>query len=92
MQKECIYLILIMSRRCLNHPGAFCYVYDEVTFKSQRPNFTPLSKICYELYFGCRVGSQDKSWAPHICCGTCVRLRKGWGNDSRQMPFAVPVV
>jgi hypothetical protein len=25
----------------------------------------------YEFHFGSKVGIQDKSWAPHICCVTC---------------------
>lgn len=38
------------------------------------------------------MSDQDKSWAPHICCVTCVRLLTGWVNSSRHMPFAVPMV
>jgi len=63
-----------MPRKCLNHPDTFCYVCGEMTFQSQRQNFTLLIQKCYELYFGCKVGDQDESWAPHICCVTCVRL------------------
>lgn len=81
-----------MPRKCLNHPDTFCYVCGELTFKLQRRNFTPLIKKCYQLYFGCKVGDQDKSWAPHICCVTCSRLLTGWANGSRHMPFAVPMV
>jgi hypothetical protein len=38
------------------------------------------------------VRHQDKSWAPHICCVTCVRLLLGWAKGSRHMPFAVPMI
>jgi hypothetical protein len=44
------------------------------------------------LYLGCKVGHQDKRWAPHICCLWRVRFLTGWVNGSRQMPFAVPMV
>jgi hypothetical protein len=64
-------------------------VCGELTFKSRRQNFTPLVKKCYQLYFGCKVGDLDKSWAPHICCVPGVTLLTGWVNCSRQMPFAV---
>jgi len=37
-------------------------------------------------------GDQDKSWAPHICCITCVRLLTGWVNGSCQIMFAIPLV
>jgi len=81
-----------MPRKCLNHPDTFCYVCGEMTFQSQRQNFTLLIQKCYELYFGCKVGDQDESWAPHICCVTCVRLLTLCTNGSRQMPFAIPMV
>jgi hypothetical protein len=64
-------------------------VCGELTFRSQRQNFTPLVKKRYELYFGCKMSDVDKSWAPHICCVTCVTLLTGWVNCLRQMPFAV---
>ena len=63
----------------------------EMTFKSRRRNFTPLIKKCYELYIGCKAGNQDKIWVCHICCVTCVQLFTEWVNDSRQMPFAIPM-
>ena len=81
-----------MSRKCLNHPDTFCYVCGEMTYKSQRRNFTPLIKKWYELHFGRTVSDQDKSWAPNICHVTCVRLLTGWVNDSCQMFFAIPTV
>ena len=37
-------------------------------------------KTAYSLYFGCRIGNQDKSWAPHICCNTCAANLKMLGN------------
>jgi len=81
-----------MARKCLNHPDTFHYMCGEMTFKSQMQNLTPIIKKCYELYFGCKVGDQDTSWAPHICCVKCARLRTGWVNGSHQMLFTVPMV
>jgi hypothetical protein len=66
-----------MPRQCLNQLDTFCYVCGELIFKSQRQNFFPLIKKCYEVYFGCKVSDQDKSWVPHICCATSVRLHTG---------------
>jgi len=62
-----------------------------VTFKSQRRSFTPLIKKCYEHYFGCKVGDQDNSWAPHFCCVTFARRLAAWAKGSRCMPFAIPI-
>ena len=81
-----------MPRKCVNSSDAFCYICGEVTFKSRRLSFTPLIKKCYESYFGCKVGDQDKSWAPHFCCVTCARLLTAWARGSCCMPFAIPMV
>ena len=81
-----------MPRKFLNHPDTFCYLCSELTFKSQMQNFIPLINKCYKLYFGCKVGDQDKSWALYICCVICVRLLTGWVNGSHQMTFTVPMV
>ena len=63
-----------------------------MTFKSRRRSFTSLIKKCYEHYFGCKVGDQDKSWAPNFCCVTCARLLAAWAKVSHCMPFAIPMV
>ena len=81
-----------MPRIFLNSVDSFCYICGELTFKAQKRNFTQLIKKCYHLYFGCKVGDQDKSWAPHICCATCVTLLTGWAKGIHHMPFAVPMV
>ena len=81
-----------MPRKCVNSSVTFCYICGEVTFKSRRRSFTPLIKKCYEHYFGCRVGHQDKSWAPHFYCVTCARRLATWAKGSRSLPFAIPIV
>ena len=81
-----------MPRKCVNSSDAFCYIRGEVTFKSRRLCFTPVIKKCHEHYFGCKVGDQDKSWAPHFCCVSCARLLTTWANVSCSMPFAIPMV
>ena len=82
-----------MPQNFENHPNNFCYVCGELTLKSQRRNITPLIKKAYELYFGRKIGHQENSWAPHVCCASCVTLLSGWLNGkSRHMPFAVPMI
>lgn len=81
------------SRKCVNSPDSFCYICGEYTLKSQKRTITPMIKYAYEHYFGCKIGDQDKNWAPHICCGTCAVLLRCWLNgENRCMPFAVPMV
>ena len=60
-----------MPRNCKNQADNFCYICGELTLKRNRRRLTPHVKKLYELYFGCRLGDQDKNWAPHICCVKC---------------------
>jgi len=38
------------------------------------------------------VGDQDKNWAPHTCCLTCVKRLTDWAMGSRHINFAIPMV
>jgi len=82
-----------MSRSCVNSADPFCYVCGEVTLASKRRSITPLIKKAYHLYFVCKLGDQDKKWAPHIVCKSCAIRLEGWINrKGMAMPFAVPMV
>ncbi|XP_076057286.1 uncharacterized protein LOC143034826 [Oratosquilla oratoria] len=74
-----------MPRECKNSPDKFCYIYKR--------QLTQRVKKLYELYFGCKVGDQDKSWAPHICCVRCTSSLSAWvkGKGTGLM-FGVPMV
>jgi len=53
----------------------------------------PQIKKAYHLYFGCKLGEQDKKWAPHTVCKSCAIRLGGWINcKGMTMPFAIPVV
>jgi len=82
-----------MPRNCVNSADNFCYICGEVTFARQRKVITAIVKKAYHLYFRCKIGNQDKSWAPHISCHKCVTNLSQWLNGKRHaMPFAVPMV
>ena len=82
-----------MHRHCINNVDKFCYICGELTFASQKGPLTFMIKKAYHLYFGCKVGDQDKSWAPHICCNSCATNLRQWLNGKRKsMPFAVPMI
>ena len=82
-----------MPRTCINKANNFCYICGEVTFSSQKRGITAVVRKAYYLYFGCKVGDQNKSWASHICCNTCATNLRQWLNKKRKcMPFAVPMV
>ena len=82
-----------MSRRCKNQADCFCYICGEYTLKAQQRTMTSLVRKAYDLYFDCKVGDQDKPWAPHFSCSTCNTQLRLWLSRSRKsMPFAVPMV
>lgn len=82
-----------MFRQCRNSRDAFCYICGECTLVHQRRSMTDLVKKAYHLYFGCKIGDQDKEWAPHICCATCAVCLRAWLRGTRKaMPFAVPMI
>lgn len=81
-----------MPKECLNHPDSFCYVCGQFSFKFQRRNFTPYVKKCYQECFGFSVGQQEKAWAPHTCCVTCVNSFTDWKKKTRVMPFTKPMI
>jgi hypothetical protein len=65
----------------------------DYTIKLNQKTITPLIKKAYELYFGCKIGDQDKPWAPHIVCANYAVYLRGWLKGSpKSMPFAVPMV
>ena len=59
-----------MPRRCVNKLDNFCCICGQITYAQQR-KITSLIEKDYYLYFGWKIGDQDKSWALHICCNTC---------------------
>jgi len=83
-----------MNRRlCINHPDNFCYVCGQFSPHYQRKNISRRLKTAYKHYFGCQLGDQDKTWAPHVCCTVCYSGLTQWLNGKRKkMPFAVPMV
>ena len=52
-----------------------------------------LSKKFYLAYFGVPLGDQDKSWAPHQVCTTCVKTLRSWfQGKNAKLKFGVPMV
>ena len=49
--------------------------------------------MAYRLYFRMPIGDQDKTWAPHVICGSCQVTLEGWLRGSRKcVPFAIASV
>ena len=50
-------------------------------------------KQAYLAYFKVKLGDQNKSWAPHIVCKTCIKHLRQWTKKQRKgLRFAIPMV
>jgi len=82
-----------MPRKYINSADNFCYICAEVTFARKRKAITAIVKKAHHLYFGCKIGDQDKSCAPHACCHKCATNLLQWLNGKwYAMLFAGPMV
>ena len=61
--------------------------------KHQRKGITDFVKQSYFAYFDVKLGDQDKPWAPHKVCKTCVENLRLWKNGKlKGLRFGVPMV
>lgn len=82
-----------MPRECKNDANKFCYVCGHFSTKNQKRPITSSVRQFYAAYFGCHIGEQDKIWAPHVVCVTCVNnLSRWWHGKQKSMPFGVPMI
>ena len=82
-----------LHQKCKNHPNRLCYICGHVVLPDRQAKITDFVKKAYQAYFGVKLGDQDKPFAPHICCKTCVENLQDWRNEKRKsMPFGVPMV
>lgn len=70
--------------------ASHCYTWGKYKFKDESCSITDETKRLYQDYFGLPHADQEKSWAPHIVCVTCVLGLQKWENtnDTSKMPFA----
>lgn len=83
------------SRKCSNDPDSFCYICGHFTFAKNRMKIDDNVKSFYRNYFNISISNQDKSWAPHMACKSCVESLRRWNNaksDVTPMPFKTPVI
>ncbi|XP_072276834.1 uncharacterized protein [Pyxicephalus adspersus] len=80
-------------RSCSNDPNVFCYICGEYSPQKLRRNITEFVKKAYLAYFGIKLGDQNKYWAPHMVCKTCVECLRQWKNGKlKSLKFGVPMV
>src|SRR5215475_9527557 len=82
----------VHRRQCPRSPQKFCYICGSFVFDSKVRQIDSFVKKLYFSYFKLKVGDQDKSFAPHIACNTCVEGLRYWYEGKRKaMPFAIPM-
>ena len=79
-------------RRWKYDPDAFCYMCSEYMMKEQKRNINYFVKRAYKAYFDMKLGHQNKPWAPHLACKTCVESLRGWTKGKLRLNFAVQMV
>ena len=72
-----------MPRHCINCPDVFCYICGLFITKTQRMTISEFVKKTYLVYFGCKLGDQDKTWAPHVVCKHCTETWDNGVKDKR---------
>ncbi|KAI6647010.1 hypothetical protein LOD99_9009 [Oopsacas minuta] len=56
-------------------------------------NITEFVNRACDAYFKVKLGDQDKSWAPHKVCKSCVELLRSWSKGKeKHLPFAIPMI
>ena len=78
---------------CKNNADNFCYICGNVVLQGQKSSITSFVKASYFAYFGIKLGDQDKPFAPHVCCQTCVEYLRRWSKGLiKALPFGIPMV
>ena len=81
-------------RKCKNDPNRFYYtICGKVILPSRQARITRFVKRAYHAYFGLKLGNQDKAFAPHMCCKTCVEGLRSWSvKNIKSLLFGIPMV
>ena len=80
-------------RKCKTDTNCFCYICGSFTTPKQRSTISEFTKKAYHAYFGVKLGDQDKYWAPHSVCRTCVENLRQWTKGTRKgLTLRIPMI
>ena len=79
-------------RKCALDSNVFCYICGRFTTPKEKGKITEFIQNAYHAYFGVRLGDQDKPWAPHRFCASCVFILSLWTKGEKHFTFEVPMV
>ena len=83
-----IWIPVRMDLKCKNNPDMSCYIYGNVVLPNRQAKISDFVKKAFHYYFGVKVGNQDKPFASHVCCKTCIENLRDWRKGERMnMPF-----
>ena len=57
-------------RKCENNPDVL-HLW-KIRFAKEKRKDYGIRQKAYLSYFGVKLGDQDKPWAPHLACRSCV--------------------
>ena len=81
------------GRHCTSDPNDFCHICGTYIVKARQRPITDFVRRGYLAYFGIKIGDQDKRWAPHTTCSTCLEQLRKWSKGQlKQLPFAIPMI
>ena len=79
-------------RKCALDFNVFCYIRGRFATPKERWTITDFIQKAYHAYFGVKLGDQDKPWAPHRVCASCVSILSLWTKGKKHFTFGVPIV
>ena len=82
-----------ISKSLLNDKDSFRYTCGEFVFKENRKAIDEFYIRAYYTYLKIKLGSQDKTWVPHIICKSCKESLQLWMTGNRTaLKFGIPVI
>ena len=73
--------------RCIDEGSSFCHVCGDFTTVAQCRTITFLFRTISFHCFDYKIGHQNKSWAPHICCKPRYNGLTAWFNGKNNLQF-----
>lgn len=78
-----------LPQKHVNSADNFCCMYGEITLASRKHTLTG----AYFLYFGFKVGDENKTWVSDVCCTCSLSKVSAWTNQKgRSMLFVVLMI
>ena len=72
---------------------SFCSICSEFKIADKINRVTEFIQKAFHAYFGVQLGDQDKPWAPHVVCKTCIEhLRQRTQGSQKALKFGILMI